>query len=126
MADRSPHWDINVSGELVRCHRTTRPYETAAQIDDAYGRVQAAYTEIDRPRAVLLVDLRDARGRNDPAFEKRLAAHRKAQLTGFRRAAVLVRSAVGKMQVERLMREDGLDLPVFHDEAAALRYLQQD
>lgn len=47
----------------------------------------------------LLVDLRDARGRNDPAFEAAMARYRRPMYQGFSRVVVLVRSAIGKLQV---------------------------
>ncbi len=124
--DEAPHWEVEVGERFVRCNRTSRPYRTTEEMDEAYGQVVDRCAALDRHEAAILVDLREARGRNDPAFEQRLAVHRKAQFEGFRRAAVLVRSLVGKLQVERLMKEDGLDIPVFRDEDLALHYLRSE
>jgi len=49
-------------------------------------------------------------------------------LTGFRRAVVLVRTAAGKMQAERLRRTDQLaeHVRVFDNEAEALAFLDRE
>jgi hypothetical protein len=121
-----PFWDIELRGTVVLCRRTARPYLRLQEIDESYAAVQDAYAELDRSGKSLLVDLRAARGRNDPAFESVMSKHRRAQLVGFARAALLVRSRVGQMQVERHMREDGLDIPVFAEEREAFAYIAAD
>lgn len=74
-----------------------------------------------RPRThALLVDIRAARGRNDPGFEATLAEGRRAIFRRFEQLACLVGTLPGKMQLERYAREDGVAMSVFlcADEAA--------
>jgi hypothetical protein len=61
----------------------------------------------------LLVDLRVARGRNDPGFEACIAAGRRALFKRFTELACLVATLPGKMQLERYAREDGVAMQVF-------------
>jgi hypothetical protein len=56
------------------------------------------------PDLALLIDARDAPARNDAEFEETFARARRPILAQFGRVAVLVRSAVGKLQVTRYAR----------------------
>lgn len=71
----------------------------------------------------LLVDVRVARGRNDPAFETALASGRRALFQRFTELACLVATLPGKMQLERYAREDGVAMQVFLREDEAERWL---
>ena len=75
------------------------------------------------PTWSLLIDSREGPARNDPAFEELLARVRGPIVSRFARSAVLVQSAVGRLQVARYAREDRASPGVFTDEAAALAYL---
>jgi hypothetical protein len=74
-------------------------------------------------RTRLLVDLRPAPPRNDPEFEAAMAKFRQRLLKDADRAVILVRTAVGALQAERLLREDGINVTVFQSEEDALAYL---
>jgi hypothetical protein len=71
----------------------------------------------------LLIDSREGPLRNDPAFEQILARARGQIVDRFARVAVLVKSAIGKLQVARYAREDHTSPRVFDDEEQALAYL---
>ncbi len=113
--------ELDQARGLVRIVRTG---EALPREGDAMRRV---FVELAEPLAQfagqkVLLDLRDGPrgGRSDDEFE---AQARQAQQTldrTFRRVAVLVRSAVGKLQVRRL---SGGSRSVFQDEAEALKYL---
>jgi hypothetical protein len=55
----------------------------------------------------VVVDMRQAPPRNDPAFENAMARLRGVVTGKFARTAVLLESAAGVLQVNRLGREDG-------------------
>ncbi|RMG95787.1 MAG: hypothetical protein D6705_12845 [Deltaproteobacteria bacterium] len=95
--------------------RTSVRMETS-DIVMAYGPLLRWIAAV-RP-AGLLVDLRSAPGRNDDPYERAVAPHRKALLTRAERVAVLVGTPIGALQVQRHMREDGVDALVGHDEVA--------
>jgi hypothetical protein len=73
---------------------------------------------------VLLNDQRLAPGRNDPEFEQALVRLRNRLYPLFRKRAVLVQSMVGKLQLTRLSKADGLTRLVSQDEAEIFRYLE--
>lgn len=107
---------------VIRVGRTPLAYENAEAIDRDFALIHAAMDAIDRPRFGLLVDLRDGPLRTDPAFDNSMAQHRKKLLSGFARVAVLVKSALGRLQVQRHNRVDATPAEVFDDETAALAH----
>ncbi len=75
--------------------------------------------------ARLLIDLRDAApaGRHDAAFEHGGREARKRLVRGFEPVAFLMRTSAGRLQVQRLLREDDIDGRAFLDESEALAWL---
>jgi hypothetical protein len=113
-------------GGLVRVVRSSVALETLEQVDEAWGGTSRALMPLERAKHVLLLDMRNAPGRNDDAFERRVARYRAATVQGFARVAVLVRSLPGQLQVQRHAREDGLEsVHIFASEQAALDWLGQ-
>jgi hypothetical protein len=107
---------------LVRIVRTAQPMPTEAS---AVARAFSGLTEALRPFTgqKVLLDLRHGPpGRSDEAFEHASRNAGAALDRTFARVAVLVRSAVGKLQIRRLT--EGRH-NVFQDEAEALRYLDE-
>jgi hypothetical protein len=117
------HVEHDEPRKFVRYTRSTRGFASIAELDDAHLGLIRAFQRLDRPRLNLLVDLRDAPPRNDPAFEQAIARHRGPMMQGFRRVAILVRSVVGGLQVRRHMSDDGTVSQITQDEDEALRYL---
>jgi hypothetical protein len=72
--------------------------------------------------STLLVDLRAIVGRNDASFETALAPLRRDLLRRFRRSALLVRTRIGHLQLQRYLAADGIDASVFSDEAEAMAW----
>jgi hypothetical protein len=113
--------------QVRRVVRVTRSAERATsieQITSAFGEAAQAMQHIDRQRYRLLIDLRAAPGRNDPAFENAMAKQRAALMSGFSAVAILVQTATGQLQVARIGREDGLDVTIFTDESKAVAWLE--
>jgi hypothetical protein len=106
---------------VVRFTRTETPYPSTAVIDHEAMEIERA---LERVRSVrLLADLRQAAPRNDPEFEAAMKGFRRKVFERAERAAVVVRTAVGALQVKRHMREDGFRVEVFQSEEEALSYL---
>lgn len=91
-----------VRSDAVVLTRTTKPFTSKDDIDSGCWPVQLALDRIKRGGKRLLVDTRLAVGNNDPAFERNFAEHRQRMVIGFDRVALLVQTAVGKLQNERL------------------------
>lgn len=85
--------------------------------------VSRALDRTGRTGLSLLVDLREAVGRNDPEFEAAMQRLKPIVMRGFRRVAILVRTTVGALQIHRHLREDGVERMIGSDEAQLLDYL---
>lgn len=110
---------------IVRYTRSPLAFPTAAAATDDLRQIVAATRGISRQQYSLLTDVRDAPGRNDEAFESALAGMQHDLFDGFKKRAILVKSAVGRLQVERLARERRTPAGgVFELEEDAIAYLQ--
>jgi hypothetical protein len=107
---------------LARFVRTGLRYASIEDIDHDGIEVERALDGAGKIR--LLVDLRSVMPRNDPDFEVAIAGFRRRLLGGGQRTAILVQTAVGALQVNRHMREDGFHIAVFDQEEAALDFLR--
>lgn len=106
-------------------HRFTRtevPYPSNTAVEIEANEIERALDRCGRPR--LLIDLRAAAPRNDPGFEVAVAKLRRKLFKGNERTAILVRTAVGALQVKRHLREDGFPGEVFQSEEEAIAYLE--
>lgn len=118
-------WREDDSDAVLRLCRSEERIETLEQAAQVWGAVVGALRGLDRSKHVLLIDFREARGRNDAAFEQTVAPFRTETTRGFRRVAVLTKSTAGALQVQRLAKEDGVEsLRCFDAESPALAWLQ--
>lgn len=108
---------------LVRYTRTSLGFSSISELEETYKNLIQSTLRFDLRHLALLVDLREAPPRNDPAFEEAIARYRGPMMQGFARVAVLVKSAVGRLQVRRHAADDGVANLVTQDEDEALRYL---
>lgn len=116
--------DLDEARRLVRYTRSSLPFDDLRALDDAYGGLVRAATGLERKgELALLIDLRAGPARNDPVFEQAVARYRGPMMRGFGRVALLVKTAVGRLQVGRHAREDGVVGLVTQDEDEALRFL---
>lgn len=108
---------------VIRVVRTDVPFASLLELRQVFSELNRVLDRVDRSAYGLLVDTRNAPPRNDPGFEEAFRPLRKQVFQGFRRRAVLVRSLVGRLQVERHAREDGVTLATFVDEDEAIGWL---
>ena len=114
--------DVDEAARLVRMTRTAAPFASPDEMQRAHREVLRALAPFSGHR--LLLDVRSGPSRNDPEYEKGIAALRKQIVDRFDRVAILVKSAVGGLHATRLAREDGVTARIFQDEARALAYLE--
>jgi hypothetical protein len=116
-------WDPARS--LGRMVRKPRRFAELAEAERLFAHLLAARDRIPATKIRLLIDQREALGNNDPAFEAIVSKAVQSLRAGVSRVAVLVRSASGKLQAERLQRSrtGPTEWGVFHDEAHALAFL---
>ncbi len=120
MALGSSHFQIELDEALglVRITRTAEPMpKDLVEVRRIFGELVAPLRRLAGKKALL--DLRNGRGRNDDDFESASGQISIELRRNFTRVAVLVGSAVGKLQVKRLTGARS----IFSDEAEALRYL---
>jgi len=117
----SPYHRVQRCDDHLRMARSAEPYADLDALEREYETLVAALGAYRDHELGLLVDLRDAKGRNDAEFEETLGRWRRKSLEGYRPLVILVRSELGRMHVERHMRADGLDAVVVTDEEQALR-----
>jgi hypothetical protein len=125
---RSEHIAITLDHErrLVRFTRSAAPFTSAEDARTEFVKAMSLIGDAERPRLRLLADMRAAPGRNDAAFERAVGSLSERLFGGYARAAFLVRTAVGSLQIQRVAREHHASAPrVFTDEAEALRYLDE-
>ena len=124
---RTKHSLVTLDEEtrVLRRARTAEQFASVAEVDAEYAELVRVMDRVDRSRYAQLVDVRSAPPRNDSQFEAAVERHHVALYRGFRASAVLVHSAVGKLQVKRMFEESGVPGRVFNDEAQAMAYLAE-
>jgi hypothetical protein len=116
---------ILAEARVICVVRSALRAERLRDIDESWGGVERALTSVLRREHGLLIDMREARGRNDPEFEAAVARYRARTIEGFRSVAVVVRSIPGQMQIQRHVNEDKLSrVHVFDDVHRALAFLR--
>ena len=109
---------------IVRYTRSALPYPSGKAASDSLREILGATGPLSRHRYSLLTDVRAAPGRNDAEFEEALGELRHQLFDGFKKQATLVRTAVGRLQVERLARELRTGAArAFESEEEAVAYL---
>lgn len=126
--EQGKHFTITVdeNKKLVRVKRTKTPYASIAELKQTNELRRRLLRDYDGLRYCLLLDARDGPLRNDPEFEETARESRTEMIATFHRTAIVVKTAVGMLQLQRLNRTDNSpNVRVFHDdEVAALAFLE--
>lgn len=101
--------------------RSDRPFTDLALATEVLDALIALNAGAALSGFSLLFDTRAVRGRNDDEFERLLSERRARLFAGFSRRAVVVKGAVGALQIRRMGRDAGLE--VFEDLDAARAWL---
>ena len=124
----NPYLAITLDEEagLVRVVRFEAPFATPEEAVRIMEPALVVAGQVSGSGRRLLFDVRRGPGRNDPEFENALRPLYARHFPGFARMAVLTRTAVGKLQVQRVARGVGGDPSgVFLSEEEALAYLRE-
>ncbi|HYX34220.1 MAG TPA: cytochrome b5 domain-containing protein [Oligoflexus sp.] len=107
--------------KIVILRRTPTPVNAIAELIASNERIislmQTQYVSYG-----VIVDMRQASQRNDPDFENAMLKLRLAVATSFARVAVLLESATGVLQVNRIGRNDGAETFATMNEFAAVKF----
>lgn len=122
---KDPYLILSVTESCGLYHfvRSTVPYPSLEAIETEYAAVLGIIATGLHPRRALLVDMRLAPARNDPAFEETQRHYRQRMLSRFLRIATLVNTPAGLLHVQRFSREDRIKVVGFTSEHDALQYL---
>lgn len=110
--------------QLIRVVRTAAPFLDIADARFQYSYLISRLDRLGRTDRFLLVDLRVAPGRTDPAFESMMAEIRPKLFQGFLRVGVLTATATGTLQVMRHTRQDGVDALISSNESDLLSFFR--
>jgi hypothetical protein len=120
-----PHVTVTVDDVgLVRYMRTTERYPSLEVVRELHEKMREAMSVLPLGKLALLVDVREAPARNDDPFETEIRRALQAIMPRFSAYAVLVKSAVGRLQAQRLAKSGAGDLLVFTDEREAVDHLR--
>jgi hypothetical protein len=118
------YYTVRVDHGVLRLERTATAYPTLEAMHHSNIGLAGALRTAGVRR--VLLDLRKGPpGRNDEAFESQSSKWRIQLSKECERVAILVRTAAGKLQAQRLSRSEhrGGNANVFMDETEALAYL---
>lgn len=106
---------------IVTRTRTSQRFASLDELATEYDGVVRALDRVDRSVHAHLVDLRQAPSRNDEAFEAAVTRYQGPLYDRFRRVAVVVATAAGRLQLRRFLTEFRPDAGLFTelDEATA-------
>ena len=113
-----------VPGTLIRLQRSNIPHPTTADLEQSFRNVAIAIDRHGRMGRVMLVDMREALGRNEPEFDAALRRVRPIVERAMVRIVVLLRSTVGMLQMKRINEEDGIPRALTMHEHEALDFLR--
>ena len=111
-------------GTIIRLQRSNLAHSTPEELENSFRHAAVAIDRLPRTGRVLLVDMRQAPGRNEPEFDAALRRVRPLVERQMKRIAVLLRSTVGLLQMKRINHEDGIDRLLTMDEHEALEFLR--
>ncbi|WP_437585436.1 hypothetical protein [Sorangium sp. So ce1000] len=123
---QNDHLTVTLDQEMsiVRSTRSELPYPSPDEFIRVHSEALQAYESLDRGSLGHLIDLRRAPMNNDPAFEAATMRTRSMLVSEFACVAIVVRTAVGALQVNRLLREENNDhVVVFQDDDVAVGYV---
>lgn len=104
---------------LVLTRKATRP-ETAQALFAGFLQAMSA-TRPDHDSYGLVLDARAAPGNNTPEFERTLQRMRDVLVARFPNVVLVVHTAIGQLQADRLNRERGLMTRIAQDRETAIR-----
>ncbi|MEO8801232.1 MAG: hypothetical protein ABI551_25290 [Polyangiaceae bacterium] len=120
----SPLVVVTLENGYIRYTRSSVPYASLDEVRAVHARIATAAVPFAAEKLGILFDIRSAPSRNDDGFEAEILRIL-TELTGrFKRHATLVRSMVGRLQVQRMARERGdAGSPIFSEEGEAIAFV---
>ncbi|WP_437734620.1 hypothetical protein [Sorangium sp. So ce1335] len=105
--ERNPYTALyhDSTQQLVALKRSSRHYPSIGVLEQNFERIEQALGLLaQQQRSLLLVDARDAPFRNDDTFDGAFARCHARLVQGFKKTAVILKSATGVLQVGRISK----------------------
>ena len=118
-----PYVTVTLDEAVVRYTRSSEAYPSMSALRECNEKIRAAFATLPNGTLSLLIDVQNAPPRNDDAFEAEVLEALRLLAEQFPVRATLVRTAVGRLQTQRLARTRDDSFQVFSNEAEALAYL---
>lgn len=115
---------VDESRRIVKVKRTPEKFPSIESLEGVFADLTKAVKGVSKSEFGLLIDLRSGPFRNDEAFETTVRKHTADLVNGWRKAALLVKTAVGELQISRQARETGNPQSVFRYEHEAIKFLE--
>ena len=109
---------------IVTRTRTAQRFASLDELAAEYDGLVHALDRVDRAVYAHLVDLRQAPPRNDEAFEEIITRYQGPLYDRFRRVAVVVATAAGRLQLRRFLADSRPDAGLFTDMDEATAFLR--
>lgn len=119
----SQHWTMeeDPTAPVVILRRSAVPFDSIEQVVSANDEAIACVRD-EHATYGIVVDMRQAPPRNDPAFEQAMRKLREVAELRFARLSLLLESPTGILQANRLERKDGGEYLVTTSEHGAMKY----
>lgn len=103
----SDHWavDVDVSHRVVRLVRSSVPIHSPNEVSLSFYLMREALEHLDLHDWGLILDIRAAKPSRDPEIEEAFRQNRKRFKAPFDRMAILLGTAIGVLQVRRMIEE---------------------
>lgn len=114
--------DVDAERSILWIRRSTKPFPTIE-----YARsenLHIAQKSQSLPLRFLVLDSRHAPGRNDDDFERAMRPVFQSYINRFERAAMLVQTAIGRLQMQRLSKNSPVPIGVFLNDEEAIQFLR--
>ena len=116
---------VDPTAKLVWYMRTSTPYPDLTVARHEVETAASLIPNETRTDLRLVLDIRHARGRNDPRFEALINEFRETMFFGYARTVIVVRTVIGELQVQRHGRETQVPANTFRSLDAAFAYLDE-
>ncbi len=123
---RSAHFTVEYwqASRYVRLVRSALPFSSPDEAGEALKECEVALRDIDSSNVGILLDWRLGPLSTDARLHQFVIENTDAFASRFRRRAVLVVTPVGKLQLDRVIRNLSTTKPLlFNDEKAAVEYV---
>lgn len=114
--------DVDKERSILWIRRSAVPFPSIEQA--RLENLAVAQKSRDLVLRYIVLDSRLAPGRNDDEFERAMQPIFQSYISRFERAVMLVQSAIGRLQMQRLSKNSPVPIGVFANDEEAIAFLR--